>query len=225
VRHAPAVPLDLHYLLAAWAKDADTQQRLVGWSVRVLQDAPTLRAGVLNSHVPEPVFRPEETVEIVWESLSQRDLFDIWDVARANQQPSAAYVARIVEIDSTIGQRSTRWCRRPTFAIRWWADDRDRRLRRARPRHQCRPVRGPVLGPGDLGPGRAWAGRHDTVAELEQLALDPRVSPARVLRRHPYDQRRDDVVDRRAAGSVRIGLPVAHEMAVQRRIVPGMTRR
>jgi hypothetical protein len=102
VRHAPVVPLDLHYLLTAWAKDADTQQRLLAWSVRVLQDTPTLGAGVLNSHVPEPVFRPEETVEIVWESLSQRDLFDIWDVARANQQPSAAYVARIVEIESTI---------------------------------------------------------------------------------------------------------------------------
>lgn len=102
VRHAPVVALDLHYLLTAWAKDADTQQRLLGWSVRVLQDTPTLDAGLLNSRTPEPVFRPHETVEIVWESLSQRDLFDIWDVARANQQPSAAYVARIVEIESTV---------------------------------------------------------------------------------------------------------------------------
>lgn len=101
-RRVPALPLDLHYLLIAWAKDASTQQRLLGWAVRVLQDTPTLPAGVLNAHGPEPVFRPDETVELVWENLSQQDVFDIWEVARSKQQPSAAYVARIVEIESTV---------------------------------------------------------------------------------------------------------------------------
>ncbi|MGV9386402.1 DUF4255 domain-containing protein [Nonomuraea sp. NPDC003707] len=98
----PPVPLDLHYLLTAWAKDATTQQRLLGWSVRVLQDTATLPAGVLNAYSPEPVFRPAETVEIIWENLTQQDVFGIWEVARANQQPSAAYVARVVEIESTV---------------------------------------------------------------------------------------------------------------------------
>jgi hypothetical protein len=102
VRRLPALPLELHYLLTAWAKDAGTQQRLFGWAVRAVQDTPTLPAGVLNSHTPVEVFRPDETVEIVWENLSQQDVFDIWDVARANQQPSAAYVARVVEIESTV---------------------------------------------------------------------------------------------------------------------------
>jgi hypothetical protein len=100
VRHRPAVPLDLHYLLTAWSKDATTQQRFLGWCVRVIQDTATLPAAVLNQHAPEQVFRPDETVEIVWQNLSQQDLSDIWEVARANQQPSAAYVARIVEIES-----------------------------------------------------------------------------------------------------------------------------
>ena len=101
-RHQPPVPLDLHYLLTAWAKDAITQQRLLGWAVRLIQNAATLPAGVLNAHDPHTVFQPDETVEIVWENLSQQDIFDIWDVARANQQPSAAYVVRIVEIESSI---------------------------------------------------------------------------------------------------------------------------
>ncbi|MEV5409806.1 DUF4255 domain-containing protein [Thermopolyspora sp. NPDC052614] len=101
-RLPPPVPLDLHYLLTAWAKDASTQQRLLGWSVRVLQDTATLPAGVLNAHAPEPVFRPSETVELIWENLTRQDVFDIWEVARANQQPSAAYVARVVEIESTV---------------------------------------------------------------------------------------------------------------------------
>jgi hypothetical protein len=37
----------------------------------------------------------------------------------------------------------------------------------------------------------------DAVAELEQLALDPFVSPFRAIRRHPHDQYSEHVVDRR----------------------------
>ena len=98
----PALPLDLHYLLTAWSKDAVMQQRLLGWCVRVIHDTPTLPAGVLNQHTAETVFRPDETVEVIWENLSQQDLLNVWDVARANQQPSATYVARIVQIDSAV---------------------------------------------------------------------------------------------------------------------------
>ncbi|MFD9100215.1 DUF4255 domain-containing protein [Streptomyces virginiae] len=102
VRRSAPLPLDLRYLLTAWAKDAATQQRLLGWCVRVLQDTPTLPTGVLNSHEPHEVFLPGETVDLVWENLSQQDVFDIWEVARANQQPSAAYLARTVELDSVV---------------------------------------------------------------------------------------------------------------------------
>jgi hypothetical protein len=101
-RYQPSLPLDLHYLLTAWAKDAVTQQRLLGWAVRVIHDAATVPAGLLNAHTPNALFRPDETVELIWQSLSQQDVFDIWEVARANQQPSAAYVTRIVEIESSV---------------------------------------------------------------------------------------------------------------------------
>jgi hypothetical protein len=102
VRHLPVLALDLHYLLTAWAKDAGTQQRLLGWAVRTLADTATLPPGVLNASSAEPVFRPHETVELVWENLSHQDVFDVWEVARPKQQPSAAYVARIVELESPV---------------------------------------------------------------------------------------------------------------------------
>jgi hypothetical protein len=101
-RRPGILPLDLHYLMTAWARDAETQQRLLGWAVSVIQDTPTLSAGLLNSTQPTPVFRPDETVEVIWETLTPRDLYDIWDVARRQQQPSAAYVVRVVEIESTL---------------------------------------------------------------------------------------------------------------------------
>jgi hypothetical protein len=53
----------------------------------------------------------------------------------------------------------------------------------------------------------------DTVAELEQLALEPQVPPARVLPRHPHDQGGEHVVDRWPSGSVRVDPSSAHEAA------------
>src|SRR3954451_11221229 len=60
-RLRPAIPVDLHYLLTAWADDAIKQQRLLGFAVRTLEDTPILPAGVLNHYGPEnDVFEPVE---------------------------------------------------------------------------------------------------------------------------------------------------------------------
>ena len=100
-RYGPPVPLDLHYLVIPWAGDAIKQQRLLGFSVRVLENTPILPAGVLNQHGPEPdVFRPEETVELVYELVPTQDVSEVWNVAQSKEQPAATYVARMVEIES-----------------------------------------------------------------------------------------------------------------------------
>src|SRR6478735_6876515 len=54
----------------------------------------------------------------------------------------------------------------------------------------------------------------DAVAELEQLALDPRVAPARVLPRHPYHHGGDDVADGWPSGPVRVGPSPADQAAM-----------
>ena len=102
VRRRPPVPLDLHFLLTAWAADAAQQQRLLGWAVRMIEDTPILPAGFLNRFGPAgtDVFDPSETVEVVGETLSLQDMYDIWQVAQSRQQPSLGYVARQVAIDS-----------------------------------------------------------------------------------------------------------------------------
>jgi hypothetical protein len=102
-RYRPPIPLDLHFLVTAWAETAVRQQRLLGFAIRTLEDTPILPAGVLNQHSPEPnVFRPEETVELVFESVTVQDFGYIWDVAQTKEQPSATYVARMVEIESPV---------------------------------------------------------------------------------------------------------------------------
>jgi hypothetical protein len=54
----------------------------------------------------------------------------------------------------------------------------------------------------------------DTMAEFEQLALDPHIAPARVLPRHRRHQRGKDVVDRWPSRPVRLGPRPAHEAAM-----------
>jgi hypothetical protein len=100
-RQRPAVPLDLSCLLTAWARDIPTQQRLLAWCVREIENSPVLPAARLNPPAPEPaVFRPDEAVELVFEPLSLQDLAAIWQIAPANQQPSVAYSVRMVAIES-----------------------------------------------------------------------------------------------------------------------------
>jgi len=102
-RYRPPLPLDLHFLVTAWAETAVRQQRLLGFAIRTLEDTPILPVGVLNQHGPEPdVFRPDEAVELVFESVTVQDTAYIWDVAQTKEQPSATYVARMVEIESQV---------------------------------------------------------------------------------------------------------------------------
>jgi len=54
----------------------------------------------------------------------------------------------------------------------------------------------------------------EPMAELEQLALDPAISPARVLPGHTLHQCGDDVVDWWSSGPVRIPPLSAHEAAM-----------
>jgi hypothetical protein len=101
-RRRHPLPLDLHYLLIAWVADAAKQQRLLAWCARVLEDTPIVPSSLLNAAGPEDnVFFPDETVELTYDPLSLQDLYNVWQVAQHNQQPSLAYVARMVRIESS----------------------------------------------------------------------------------------------------------------------------
>jgi hypothetical protein len=108
-RHSPPIPLDLHYLISAWATDPIQQQRLFGWAVRTIEDTPLLPAGVLNQHLSEPnVFGPDESVELVWQPLTFSEVLDLWDGVKTKMRPSASYLARIVELESAVDREEYR---------------------------------------------------------------------------------------------------------------------
>lgn len=102
-RYRQVLPINLHYLLSAWARDAVKQQRLMGWAMRTLEDTPILPAGLLNQGGPESTtFRVNETVDVTMETVSIYDMGAIWDVAKPNTQPSVCYVARMIGVESQI---------------------------------------------------------------------------------------------------------------------------
>jgi len=97
------LPINLHYILSAWAQDAAKQQRLLGWAMRILEDAPVLPSGVLNQGGPETdTFRPTEIVDLIMESISIYDMGAIWDVSKPNVQPSVGYIARMIGLESQL---------------------------------------------------------------------------------------------------------------------------
>lgn len=100
-RQKPQLPLDLHFLLTAWATDASLQNTVAGWMVRTLEDHPSLSTSLLNAVWPG-VFRADETVEIVMGEIATEDLIRLWDVlGERGYQLSVPYVARVVKIEST----------------------------------------------------------------------------------------------------------------------------
>jgi hypothetical protein len=106
-RFRPSLPVDLHYLLIPWAQTSVKQQWLLAWAMRALENTPVLSAEVANHYATagatgEPVFHPNETIELVCEPISLQEIVNIWDAFKPNLQLSVAYVARMILIDSEI---------------------------------------------------------------------------------------------------------------------------
>ncbi len=102
-RFRPPIPLDLFYVVSAWAQTAVKQQRLLGWTIRTFEDVPILPTGLLNNYGPEPeIFRAGETVELTLESLSLTDWNNLWSTTKASPPLSVGYVARMIYIESSM---------------------------------------------------------------------------------------------------------------------------
>jgi uncharacterized protein DUF4255 len=108
-RFKPSLPLDLHFLLTAWARTPEQQWALLAWALRTIEDTSVVPAGLLNQNAgsdpdgtPQNVFSDDESVELVGENLSLQDMVSVWEIAKPNQQPSVSLVARSVLIDSVV---------------------------------------------------------------------------------------------------------------------------
>lgn len=122
-RYRPPLPVDLHYLLSAWSDDADTQQSLLGWAMRLLEDTPGLPGNLINPFMPaKPVFRADESVELVCDPLPPEQWLALWATLTPKAAASMTYVVRMVQIDSDKPMPDAERVRQRNFEIVKGAD-------------------------------------------------------------------------------------------------------
>ncbi len=101
-RERTILPLDLHLLLTAWGDNPQTQNILLGWMMRTLEDYPTIPARILNQKYPN-CFEADEAVDLVISEMRLEDLLTLWERLSDGQkayQISVPYLARAVLIQS-----------------------------------------------------------------------------------------------------------------------------
>jgi hypothetical protein len=102
-RQRPPLPLDLYFVLTAWAKTSARQHDLLGWAMCVLDENAVLSAATLNRFAGGTgvVFGPAESVEIAPTNLDFEQMSTVCDLLQIHQHPSIVYIARPVLIQSS----------------------------------------------------------------------------------------------------------------------------
>jgi hypothetical protein len=89
--------LDLHYLLTAWADNAEFEHRIIGRTMQALETTPVLGGPLLDA---SGGWAPSETVSLVLEEISTEAVMRTFDSLPTDYRLSIPYIARMVRIDS-----------------------------------------------------------------------------------------------------------------------------
>jgi hypothetical protein len=89
--------LDLHFLLSAWADNAEFEHRIIGRTMQVLETTPVLAGPLLEA---SGGWAPNETVALLLEEISTEAVMRTFDSLPTDYRLSIPYIARLVRIDS-----------------------------------------------------------------------------------------------------------------------------
>lgn len=91
------LPLELSFLITPWAKDTRDELRIAGRILQVLYERRELGAADLAG----PSWEPDDTVQLILESLPLEDHYRIWDANNVAYRLSLTYMARVIALSST----------------------------------------------------------------------------------------------------------------------------
>jgi hypothetical protein len=91
------LPLDLHYLMTAWADNAEHEHRIIGRTLQVLEHVGALSGPLLD---PDGDWLPGETVQLYLEDMATDDLMRTFDSLTCDFRLSIPYIARVVVVTS-----------------------------------------------------------------------------------------------------------------------------
>lgn len=89
------LPLDLHFMITAWAGNADWELRILGRAMQVLETYPSLSGPLLAG----TAWGPGDSVQVVMEEVSTEAVMRTFDSLPHDYKLSVPYVARVVRLD------------------------------------------------------------------------------------------------------------------------------
>jgi hypothetical protein len=103
-RHA--MPLDLRYLLTAWAETPETQHLILGNALAALDAHPTFGPGDLVDSVGsvDSIWGAGESFQFVPDEMGTEDLYQIWESLGHHFELSVPYKARVVRLEHQLQQ-------------------------------------------------------------------------------------------------------------------------
>jgi hypothetical protein len=90
------LPLDLHFLLTAWASDAEKELLILGRALQAMESTPILSGPLLYA---SGGFAPNETVQVTLEDVTTEAVMRMFDSLPTDYKLSVPYVARVVRVD------------------------------------------------------------------------------------------------------------------------------
>lgn len=97
------LPLVLHYVITPFVRNDTDQEahRLLGATIRVLNDNPVLQRNELAEFAPESdASQQVDRIRITWQPFGEKDIFSLWSAFQTSYRMSVAYEVSAVLIDS-----------------------------------------------------------------------------------------------------------------------------
>lgn len=91
------LPLDLHFLLTAWADNAEFEQRILGRAMQCLEAHPVLGGPLLHE---SGGWAPHESVQIAIDEITTEAVMRTFDSLPVEYRLSVPYLAKIARIDT-----------------------------------------------------------------------------------------------------------------------------
>src|SRR4030095_303497 len=120
----PPLALDLHYLLSAYGSEDLHADILLGYAMQLLHETPVLgRSAITTALTPPPPLGTAlppalqalaecgladqlEQIKITPEYLNTEEVSKLWTAVQSHYRPTAAYLATVVLIESTLPARA-----------------------------------------------------------------------------------------------------------------------
>ena len=93
------LPLDLHFLLTAWASDAEDELRIIGRAMELLETTPILTGPLLHS-LNADVWGAGDAIQLLPDEVPAETVMRVFDLWPVKHKLSVSYLARVMRLDT-----------------------------------------------------------------------------------------------------------------------------